>query len=65
MQRATRRGSAGVEAREDRAPDTPTKLPRRSWFGVLRRTVKEFREDNLTDGDRVDRCQRPGPSFGS
>ncbi len=49
MDRATRRGSAGVEPREDRAPDTPTKLPRRSWLGVLKRTVKEFREDNLTD----------------
>jgi membrane protein len=27
----------------------PADLSRRSWFGVLRRTVTEFREDNLTD----------------
>jgi membrane protein len=27
----------------------PTDLPRRSWLGVLKRTVAEFREDNLTD----------------
>src|SRR3954454_4148375 len=31
------------------APETPAKLGRRSWFGVLRRTVREFKEDNLTD----------------
>jgi membrane protein len=31
------------------APPRPTRLGRRSWFGVLRRTVKEFRADNLTD----------------
>lgn len=35
--------------RPDRAPDGPTDLPRRSWGGVLKRTVREFREDNLTD----------------
>jgi membrane protein len=27
----------------------PTDLRTRSWFGVFRRTVTEFREDNLTD----------------
>src|SRR4051794_24211634 len=31
------------------APETPAKLGRRSWFGVLKRTVREFKEDNLTD----------------
>ncbi len=31
------------------APDGPTDLPARSWRAVLKRTVKEFREDNLTD----------------
>src|SRR3954452_19440443 len=31
------------------APETPTKLRKRSWFGVLRRTVREFKNDNLTD----------------
>ena len=30
-------------------PDSPAKLSGRSWFGVLRRTVREFRSDNLTD----------------
>ncbi|HEY9473489.1 MAG TPA: YihY/virulence factor BrkB family protein [Mycobacteriales bacterium] len=28
---------------------TPTDLPRRSWLGVARRTMAEFRRDNLTD----------------
>ncbi|GGK28211.1 hypothetical protein GCM10011583_70260 [Streptomyces camponoticapitis] len=27
----------------------PTDLPKESWRGVLKRTVREFREDNLTD----------------
>ena len=49
MNRATGQERAGVEAREDRAPDKPTKLPRRSWWDVLKRTLREFREDNLTD----------------
>ena len=31
------------------APDGPTRLGVRGWFGVLRRTVREFGEDNLTD----------------
>src|SRR5918999_5123398 len=30
-------------------PEGPTDLSRRSWWGVLRRTVREFRDDNLTD----------------
>src|SRR3954469_1820619 len=30
-------------------PDGPTDLPRRSWKDILKRTVKEFQEDNLTD----------------
>jgi len=30
-------------------PDSPTDLPVRSWSGVLKRTVKEFSADNLTD----------------
>ena len=32
-----------------RTPDGPTDLGGRSWFAVMKRTVKEFREDNLTD----------------
>jgi membrane protein len=31
------------------APDTPTGLAVRSWGGVMKRTVREFRDDNLTD----------------
>jgi membrane protein len=34
---------------EERAPDEPTDLPKRSWPGVLKRTGKEFSDDNLTD----------------
>jgi membrane protein len=30
-------------------PSNPTQLRRRAWWGVLKRTVSEFREDNLTD----------------
>src|SRR2546423_9017666 len=33
----------------NRAPDRPTRLPAGAWFGVLKRTVREFREDNVTD----------------
>ena len=32
-----------------KAPDDPTDLDKRSWGGVLKRTFKEFSEDNLTD----------------
>src|SRR5436190_413451 len=31
------------------APDKPTEIPRRRWGQVLKRTVKEFQRDNLTD----------------
>ena len=34
---------------QDRAPDRPTKLPKRSWWAVLRGTVREFKEDELAD----------------
>jgi membrane protein len=33
----------------EQAPEEPTDLGARSWWGVLRRTVREFRQDNLTD----------------
>jgi membrane protein len=33
----------------DRAPESPTRLGKRSWLGVLKRTGKEFSDDNLTD----------------
>jgi membrane protein len=35
--------------RNRKAPESPTQLGGRSWFGVLKRTGKEFSEDNLTD----------------
>jgi membrane protein len=37
---------AGTTAR---GPDEPADLKTRSWWGVLKRTVREFRADNLTD----------------
>src|SRR5919112_5753441 len=30
-------------------PDHPGQLEKRSWIEVAKRTIKEFREDNLTD----------------
>lgn len=30
-------------------PGAPTDMPRESWVAVLKRTVKEYREDNLSD----------------
>jgi membrane protein len=35
--------------RRDRAPDQPTDLGGRGWWAALKRTVREFKEDNLTD----------------
>jgi len=32
-----------------RAPEGPTELSKRSWWAVLKRTVREFSKDNLTD----------------
>ena len=32
-----------------KAPDAPTDLPKRSWLDTLKRTFREFKEDNLTD----------------
>src|ERR671935_970009 len=34
---------------DGRGPDTPTDLTGRSWLGVLGRTVREFKADNLGD----------------
>jgi membrane protein len=39
----------GRFSRDERAPDAPSKLKARSWGGVLKRTVIEFKDDNLTD----------------
>ncbi|WP_081691075.1 YihY/virulence factor BrkB family protein [Conexibacter woesei] len=52
------RGSASIDAndREDAdrnerrdAPDDPTDLSGRTWWAVLKRTLKEFKRDNITD----------------
>jgi membrane protein len=40
-----RRGSGT----KSRAPEKPTRLGGHSWLGVLKRTVREFRADNVTD----------------
>ncbi|MGW7399576.1 YihY/virulence factor BrkB family protein [Streptomyces cyaneofuscatus] len=45
-----RDGRAGPDDQvEERAPDRPTELPRRSWTAVLRGTLKEFKDDELAD----------------
>ena len=31
------------------APEGPTDVPPRGWWAVLKRTVRRFREDNMTD----------------
>src|SRR5687768_6123779 len=36
-------------AHEDDEPDSPIDLGKRSWIAVLKRTWREFREDNLID----------------
>jgi membrane protein len=43
------RQRAGNGARPADMPQGPTKLRKRSWFGVLARTGREFKQDNLTD----------------
>ena len=34
---------------KDQQPESPTELPKRSWIGALRRAVKQFGADELTD----------------
>jgi membrane protein len=34
---------------DERAPDDVTDLPKQSWKGVLKRSMREFSEDNVTD----------------
>lgn len=45
----THRDTASPPRAEGEAPDTPTDLGRKSWGAVLKRTVKEFQQDELTD----------------
>jgi membrane protein len=48
METETQERAAGLPV-NGRAPATPTHLGLRSWLGVLKRTISEFRADNLTD----------------
>jgi len=47
--RAERSGSAAGAGRHATAPDKPTDLDSSSWKEVLKRTVREFKEDELVD----------------
>src|SRR5436305_13787308 len=38
-----------VQPTADEGPAKPTQLGRKSWFGVLKRVVKEYQRDNLSD----------------
>jgi membrane protein len=46
---ARKDGDRTVMPLNDKAPDRVSQLTRRSWWGVLKRTVKEFNDDHLTD----------------
>lgn len=47
---ARRESGAGPDEQvEERAPDRPAELPKRSWTAVLRGTLKEFKNDELAD----------------
>ena len=39
----------GSDVDERRAPDDLTDLPKQSWKGVMRRSIREFNEDKVTD----------------
>jgi membrane protein len=47
MESITASGERALD--EDRGPDSPTDVSQRSWWQALKRTVAEFRDDNLTD----------------
>ena len=38
-----------LEPDDPRKPDSPTDLPKKSWFGVAKRAFTEFKDDNVTD----------------
>jgi membrane protein len=38
-----------VNPPDGEGPGSPAKLPKRAWAGVLKRTLREFKEDKLTD----------------
>ncbi|HEV2811183.1 MAG TPA: YhjD/YihY/BrkB family envelope integrity protein, partial [Acidimicrobiales bacterium] len=48
--RGARRASEATNgATDDQAPEKPADLEKPSWWAVLKRTVREFKEDNVTD----------------
>ena len=49
MEGATRDSTSEDGPGDGRAREKPTELPRPAWSDVLKRTVREFREDNVTD----------------
>src|SRR5437588_6997868 len=49
MATQTSQRDQGSSAPNGRPPEKPTSLRTKSWFGVMKRTVREFREDNVTD----------------
>ncbi|HET8657563.1 MAG TPA: YihY/virulence factor BrkB family protein, partial [Micromonosporaceae bacterium] len=44
-----RQGYRRAPVGPDEGPDSPTELRSESWWAVLKRTVREFMDDNLTD----------------
>jgi membrane protein len=48
-ERFTREPEERSRGRQGREPDSPPELEAQTWWGTLKRTVKEFRDDNLTD----------------
>jgi membrane protein len=50
MSRKTEEASGSrPEAPVENPPESPAKLPKRSWFKVIRGAAKEFSDDNLSD----------------
>ncbi|WP_406090642.1 YihY/virulence factor BrkB family protein [Streptomyces sp. NBC_01013] len=49
-EKGDRHGSAGPDAQVERdAPAAPTEMGKAAWWAVLKRTAKEFQQDELTD----------------
>jgi YihY family inner membrane protein len=49
LRRRSEDGRQGRGRREDKAPERPTQLPGGSWWAAVKRTIREFRVDNLSD----------------
>src|SRR5579875_1283961 len=45
------RAHAGLDARsgEGTAPDTPRDMPKAGWLAILKRSIREFKHDDITD----------------